>query len=108
MNETRLVEMILQLLWFHNLVAWRQNLGGVLYTKDGETKLKRNPMKGFPDIGGLCPSGRLFAIEAKIGRNKTSPEQDHWIARLRKSNALVYVVYTFDEAKALVHTLKVS
>ncbi len=107
MKESQLQSAILSLLRAHKFVCWRQNMGGVVYTlPNGEFRMRKNPMKGFPDIGGITKTGRLFAIEVKIPGNTTSPEQDMWISRLRESNALVYVLYTLDEAKSVVDVLK--
>lgn len=39
---------------------------------------------GFPDLV-LCGKGRTIFAELKVGRNRTTPEQEAWLSRLRAS-----------------------
>lgn len=46
--------------------------------------LKKNSMKGFPDIAGLF-GGQFFTIEVKTLNGQLSMEQQQWIDRIRQS-----------------------
>jgi hypothetical protein len=72
----------------------RQHLGPV-FVANGT--MRRNPLKGFPDIQGWFPDGRAFAIEVKAGKNKLSAEQEVWIDKLKKSNVLTIVAYCLED-----------
>lgn len=51
---------------------------------------------GVPDFI-CCVSGKLLAIEAKAGKNKTSPLQELEIAGIRQANGHALVVYDTDD-----------
>lgn len=59
---------------------------------------------GVPDVHLAYPEGPYVGlwIELKIKGNKTSPEQDKWIARLRDAGHCVKVCYGFYEARDAV------
>jgi len=65
-------------------------------------KLKASGVKaGLPDI--CLPIAKdgfhgLF-VELKVGRNKTTPSQDEWIARLLQAGYLAVVCYGCEAAK---------
>ena len=65
-------------------------------------KLKAEGVKsGVPDILMAYPSCGFHGmfIEMKAGKNKTSPAQNEWIARLEKAGYLCVICYSFEEAK---------
>lgn len=45
---------------------------------------------GFPDIVAVR-GPRLVFIELKVGKNKPTPEQEHWLDLLRQTQAEVYL-----------------
>lgn len=64
-------------------------------------KLKAEGVKsGVPDV--FLPVARMgyhgFYIEMKVGRNKTSLEQDAWLDALKREGYLVDVSYGWQEA----------
>jgi len=67
--------------------------------------LKRQGVKaGVPD---LCFPVALrgyhgLYIEMKAGKNKTTDNQDEWIALLRGNGYCVHVCYGFDEARSVI------
>lgn len=68
-------------------------------------KLKREGLKkGVPDLMMAIPKGGFSGmfIEMKANNNKTSDEQDEWIARLSKAGYKVAVCYGFEEAKQTI------
>lgn len=77
--------------------AWRNNSTGIY---DPVKKIfRKNPktLKGVSDILGiLSPTGRVIAIEVKIGRDKLSPDQKHYIETVNKKGGIAFVVKTYD------------
>lgn len=64
-------------------------------------RLKREGVKaGVPDL--CLPIARgahnVLFLEMKIGKNKPSPVQEHWIDALTDAGARVVVCYSADEA----------
>jgi len=89
-------------------VAWfcRVNGGGVkkatqlirfyaLYLPGTE---KRS--RGYPDIHGMLPGGRYFALEVKQPGEKPTPEQSGFIQTIRAAGGIAAVVYSYLDAKA--------
>jgi len=59
---------------------------------------KSTTTPGWPDFTfPLPPSGRLCAIEFKVGANHTTPEQARCIDDLQRCGAVAVVVRTFEE-----------
>lgn len=73
-----------------NVLSWRCSLGGVRHAGVGR---KKNPMKGFPDIGGCLRTGRFFVVECKAPKGRLTPEQIAWRDRLKSQGAL-YILAT--------------
>jgi hypothetical protein len=92
MRESEIQKAILEFLSASAVFYWRCNLGGVRRSGIGLTK---NPMRGFPDVAGICPGsvGRLFAIEIKTPTGRLSDDQKKWEAKL-KAAGVVYVIAT--------------
>lgn len=72
-------------------------MGGV---KHGGVR-KRNPMKGFPDLWGLQPGGRLFAIEVKRPDGRFSKEQIQWRKYLIDNGAIYIAARSIDDLNPL-------
>ena len=67
--------------------------------------LKRQGVKsGVPDICLPLPRGEYHGlyIEMKVGKNKTSDNQNRWLAYLQKAGYAAYVCYGFDEARKVI------
>lgn len=60
---------------------------------------------GWPDFT-FPLNGRFVAIEVKFGKGKLRPEQEKFIAQLNAHDAIVGVVRSFDEFKAIVDRFK--
>lgn len=55
--------------------------------------------KGSPDlVGMLFDSGRVFCLEIKTIKGRTTREQDHWIAYCNKRGGFARVVRSVEEA----------
>lgn len=75
---------------------------GGLRSKSEAARLKASGVKaGVPDIFLAVPKGGyagLF-IEMKVGKNKTSKDQDEWIERLMCAGYKCAVCYGFETAR---------
>lgn len=73
--------------------------------KKEAVSLKRQGVKaGVPDL--VLPVGRNgyfgLYIEMKVGKNKTTVNQDKWIEQLKEQNYFVTVCYGWQEAKDIL------
>lgn len=88
--ESDILATILAYLRIRGITHWRVPLSG-LFNQGRKTK---NSMKGHPDVAGLLPGGRYFAIEVKRPKGaRWSEEQHEWRAKLEGAGAL-YLVAT--------------
>jgi hypothetical protein len=98
MKEADLLSYALTSLKRSGLVAWRCPNGPVMHSINGGQKVfKKSPIKGFPDIAGVMPNGKFFAIELKTPKGRLSPEQVEWITRLNMTGAMAIVLRTREE-----------
>lgn len=74
--------------------AWRSSSTGIYDQRVGAYRTA--PKKGVADILAIMPpSGRLIAIEVKIGKDKLSPEQAGFLANIEHAGGLAYVAKDF-------------
>jgi hypothetical protein len=81
--EALLTRSVRQLLNAAGIFHWK-NFGGPM------------GVKGVPDILG-CYRGRLFGIELKAPKGKTSPDQEEFIKRINEAGGLAFCARTLDE-----------
>ena len=62
--------------------------------------------KGFPDLFGFRPDGRIFFIEVKNETGKVRPEQKIFIENIRKRGALAGVARSVEDAMEIVEVEK--
>lgn len=78
--------------------AWRASSTGVYDPSVG--KFRTAAKKGVSDIlGCLPPSGKLIAIEIKIGKDRLSPEQEGFLKNLEHAGALTFIAKDFESFK---------
>jgi hypothetical protein len=102
MKESELLSFALTCLKQSGLVYWRVANGPVLHSLGTRQIRKKSPIKGFPDLAGVLPSGRFFAIEIKTDKGRLSPEQVDWITKLNHSGAIAVVLRSKDEIREFV------
>ena len=74
--------------------------GGTRNVREAMNLKREGVSPGVPDLFipiAVQPHHGLF-IEMKVGRNKTSPGQDEWIALLRRNGYAVSICYGADIA----------
>ena len=59
--------------------------------------------KGFPDLFGFRPDGRIFFIEVKNETGRVRPEQEKFIEQMRKRGALAGVARSVADAMEIVN-----
>ena len=82
-------------------MIFRANVGKVR-TSDGRVFDTGLP-KGFPDLFGFRPDGRIFFIEVKNETGKLRPEQEKFIEQMKKRGALVGVARSVEDAMRIVN-----
>lgn len=102
MKEAELLSFALTCLKQSGLVYWRVPNGPVMHSIGGKMIRKCSPIKGFPDIAGIFPSGKIFAIELKTDKGRLSPEQIEWITKINMSNGMAVVLRSKDEIREFV------
>jgi hypothetical protein len=102
MKESDLLSYALSCLKQSGLVYWRVPNGPVMHSIGGRMIRKCSPIKGFPDIAGVFPSGKFFAIELKTDKGRLSTEQTEWITKLNMSGAMAIVLRSKGEISEFI------
>ncbi len=102
MKEADLLSYALTCLKQSGLVYWRVPNGPVVHSIGNKQIRKKSPIQGFPDIAGVFPSGKFFAIELKTDKGRLSSEQVEWITKLNMSGAMAIVLRSKDEIAEFV------
>jgi hypothetical protein len=102
MKESELLSFALTCLKQSGLVYWRVPNGPVMHSIGNKVIRKCSPIKGFPDLAGVFPNGKFFAIELKTDKGRLSPEQHEWITKLNMSGAMAIVLRTKDEIREFI------
>lgn len=102
MKESELLSFALTCLKQSGLVYWRVPNGPVVHTIGTKQIRKKSPIKGFPDIAGVMPNGKFFAIELKSDKGRLTPEQTEWITKLNMSGAMAIVLKSKDEIRQFI------
>lgn len=98
MKEAELLSYALTCLKQSGLVYWRVPNQATRHNGI----MKKSPIKGFPDLAGVMPNGKFFAIELKTDKGRLSPEQAEWITKLNMSGAMALVLRTKEEIREFV------
>ena len=97
MKESELLSFAMSTLKNCGILCWRVQNQASMHQINGKMIMKRSPIKGFPDIAGVFPNGKFFAIELKTEKGRLSPEQTEWITKLNMSGAMAIVLRSTDE-----------
>lgn len=91
--EAQIRNAIMDWLRLNRLKAWIHDSMGV-WSKERGCYLRRNGrhmIRGLPDIHGVLPGGRFFAIEVKTATGRVSPEQKQQIQEINDAGGLAFV-----------------
>lgn len=105
MTEQQLKTLIKNYLIAKGHYVWVNNSGLTRskYTdRDGITKERawRAGMRGSSDIIGVEKgTGRFIAVECKVGRNKTTPDQDNFLHEVERRGGHAIIAYTLEDVQ---------
>lgn len=81
------------------VVLWRNNVGVAQHWESGRVHTVRYGLApGSADLVGLRSDGRFVALELKAARGRVSPEQEAWLALVRRMGGVGAVVRSVEEA----------
>lgn len=97
-QATILTNQIIDFVYRKGGYAWRASSTGIF---DGKQQAYRTaPKKGVADVLAVVPpTGRMIAIEVKIGKDRLSPEQEGFLKNIAFTGGLSVVVKDFEEFK---------
>jgi hypothetical protein len=81
-----------------NVVKWLNSLPRCMAKKRAGNVANR----GQPDITG-CINGFRIELEGKIGNNKPTRLQNHWLAKWKAAGAITGVYWSLEDAKKIIN-----
>lgn len=91
-----LTRQILDYLFLQGIYAWRQNSTGLFDPRKGIYRPAAK--KGVSDILAIVPpTGRLLAIEVKVGKDRLRPEQEGFLRSVQDMGGLAFVARDFEQ-----------
>lgn len=91
--EAQLRNAMMDWLRLNRLKCWIHDSMGV-WSRERNCYLRRkgrHSVRGLPDIHGVLPGGRFFAIEVKTQTGRVSPEQKQQLAEIAEAGGLAFV-----------------
>jgi len=96
-NTNNLTKSIVNYLNMSHHFAWRNN-NAPTFDRKRNVYRSNNTLKGISDILGIHrDSGKMIAIEVKVGRDKLSKEQTEFLNRVSKMGGIVLVAKSIDD-----------
>lgn len=97
--ETEFVRQVRRYLSMRGILTVRVNSGVTVLGEGDSRRVFRGAEKGTSDILG-CYAGRFFAIEAKVGKNKPTPEQERFMDDVRQAGGIAFAAWSLDDVDA--------
>lgn len=95
---------ILHFLFRNRIFAWRANTTGIF--DPTLRKFRTSPKKGVSDILAIVPpTGKLLAIEIKMGKDRLSPEQEGFLLSVKQAGGLSFVAHDFESFISFFNSL---
>lgn len=107
MSEQELKRLIIGYLNLQGHFVWVNNSGLTRSTyidKFGRQKERawRAGVKGGSDILGIeKKTGRFLAIEVKVGKNKTTPQQDLFLKEIESRGGVAIIAYSIQDVQEM-------
>ena len=101
-NETKLVKAVIQYLQLRGHMAWRNNTGASRFQNAPGSPVRyvRFGKRGASDVLGVeRVTGRIIAVECKDKGEKPTPEQEQFLAGVRKRNGIGILAYSLDDVE---------
>lgn len=102
MKESELQVYALQALIYARLVHWRVTNSATPHHVSGKLIFKKSAIKGFPDIAGIFPDGKFFAIELKTQTGRLTKEQKEWITKINMTGGMAVVLRSKHEVDEFI------
>ena len=99
-QETHLKNSILDYLKYKGIFCWLTNTQGNFSKRSNSYYKNPRLLSGVADIIGILPSGKLFAIECKVGKNKQSDRQFEFQKRVEENHGLYLLAYSLEDVEA--------
>lgn len=105
MKESQLQLAVTKWLTYHRIMWWRMPLGAIIHNVGGKQIFRKNPLKGFPDIAGICQGkerGRFFSIELKSDSGRMTLEQKNWQNEIMTAGGFHAVVKSIEDLELVM------
>lgn len=96
-SERNIQAMILMALSEAGCLVWRQDTGAYKDPKSGRL-IRYGLCKGSSDIIGLCADGTFLAVEVKTATGRVRPEQETFIAAVKRAGGRAGVARSVEDA----------
>lgn len=96
-SERNIQAMILMALSEAGCLVWRQDTGAYKDPKSGRL-IRYGLCKGSSDIIGLCADGTFLAVEVKTATGRIRPEQETFIAAVKRAGGRAGVARSAEDA----------
>ena len=100
-SEANIQALILMGLSAAGCLVWRQDTGAYKDAKTGRL-IRYGLCKGSSDVVGIAPDGRFLAVEVKTATGRVRPEQETFIAAVRRAGGRAGV------ARSVADALKIA
>jgi len=105
MKESQLQLAVTKWLTYHRMMWWRMPLGAIIHSVGGKQIFRKNPLKGFPDIAGICRGkerGRFFSLELKSDSGRMSLEQKQWQNEIMAAGGFHAVIKSIEDLELVM------
>lgn len=100
-----LTKQCLRLFDMKGFYVWRQNNGGV-YDPVKKVFRSNSSTPGISDILGYHrKTGKILAVEIKIGKDKLSPYQEQFLSSVSKSGGYAFVIKSTEQLEEIIKSL---
>lgn len=96
-SERNIQALILMALSEAGCVVWRQDTGAYVDPKS-KRLIRYGLCKGSSDIIGMTPTGQFLAVEVKTATGRIRPEQETFIAAVRRAGGRAGVARSVEDA----------
>ena len=96
-SEANIQALILMALSQAGCLVWRQDTGAYKDPKSGRL-IRYGLCKGSSDVIGICPDGKFLAVEVKTKTGRVRPEQETFIAAVKRAGGRAGVARSVSDA----------
>ena len=96
-SEANIQNSILMALSQAGCLVWRQDTGAYKDPKSGRL-IRYGLCKGSSDVIGICPDGTFLAVEVKTKTGRVRPEQETFIAAVKRAGGRAGVARSVSDA----------